>query len=212
MSGARPDQPALPLMAARTDGPADRAKEGQDETDDPTKISWCHELMPSTMADMGTGNYEPAEPDLVDGLVQLSFAVQQILGRVGAEYQLSIIQARLLGILRDREPTMAALARFLMLDKSSITGLVDRAERRGLVQRTASPRDGRSVQVALTRRGREIAGVFAHDVEYQITALVTGFTDTERRRLSGLASRVVRREAALKGLSLAPETGREPIR
>jgi DNA-binding MarR family transcriptional regulator len=43
---------------------------------------------------------------------------------------LSIPATRLLGVLRDREPTMLELAQLLELDKSSVTGLVDRAERR----------------------------------------------------------------------------------
>lgn len=66
------------------------------------------------------------------------------LGQVAPARGLSIVQARLLGILRDRRPTIKELANFLQLDKSSVTGLVDRAEERGLVQRTPSPVDGRS--------------------------------------------------------------------
>jgi MarR family transcriptional regulator, lower aerobic nicotinate degradation pathway regulator len=42
------------------------------------------------------------------------------------------------------------------LDKSSITGLVDRAERRGLVLRVPSVTDRRSVLVRLTAGGREM--------------------------------------------------------
>ena len=47
---------------------------------------------------------------LADGLVQLSFLVQATLGAVAAEEELSIVQVRLLGILRDREPGMLELA------------------------------------------------------------------------------------------------------
>ncbi|GMA61340.1 hypothetical protein GCM10025859_17800 [Alicyclobacillus fastidiosus] len=43
-----------------------------------------------------------------------------IIGRVGADYDLSIIQIRLLGILRDREPSMLQLAKYLNLDKSAL--------------------------------------------------------------------------------------------
>ena len=80
-----------------------------------------------------------------------------------ADHDLSIIQlrllaaTRLLGVLRDREPTMKQLARLLSLEKSSITGLVDRAERRGLVARLPSPLARRSVLVRLTEHGRSLA-------------------------------------------------------
>src|SRR6201999_1588681 len=79
----------------------------------------------------------------VDGLAQLSFLIQNTLARRAAAQGLSLIQTRLLGVLRDREPTMNELAALLELDKSSITGLVDRAERRGLVARVRSDTDRR---------------------------------------------------------------------
>lgn len=145
---------------------------------------------------------EHPESDLVSALVRLSFAVQMILGGVAAEYHVSVIQARLVGILRDREPTMAALARFLSLDKSSITGLVGRAERRGLVRRIAAPEDGRSVHVVLTQHGREVAATFAREVGRQVGALAGDFTDAERARLLELAERIVMKDAAMKGLEL----------
>jgi MarR family transcriptional regulator, lower aerobic nicotinate degradation pathway regulator len=141
-----------------------------------------------------------AESGLVSALVRMSFEVQMILGRIAATYEVSVIQVRLLGILRDREPTMAALARFLMLDKSSITGLVDRAERRGLVRRAASPQDGRSVQVVITAPGRQLAEAFARDVDQAVGALVDGLTGAERRRLAALAERIAATGTASRGL------------
>jgi DNA-binding MarR family transcriptional regulator len=153
------------------------------------------------MSGMGTD-----EAGLINILVRLSFTVQMVMGQAGAEHDLSITQARLLGILRDREPTMAGLARFLALDKSTITGLVDRAERRGLVRRVAAPQDARSVQVVLTARGRQVIEAFAVDVERQVSGLLTGFTDAERRRLAALAGRMVLKDAELKGLDLLTGT------
>src|ERR1700727_71995 len=88
-----------------------------------------------------------------DGLAQLSFVVQGMLEHRAAEHGLSIIQARLLGVLRDRTPTMNDLARLLGLDKSSVTGLVDRAERRGLVMRVPSTTDRRGTLGRLSTDG-----------------------------------------------------------
>lgn len=153
-----------------------------------------------------------AEPDLgvVDGLVQLSFLVQGVLARAAGEFDLSIAQVRLLGLLRDREPGMARLADFLQLDKSSVTGLVDRAERRGLVARAAVPGDGRAVRVALTAEGRRIGQAVAASVEQRIGDAVSGLTDTGRTRLSSLASQIVRREAEVNGFDLNPTLATRP--
>lgn len=144
----------------------------------------------------GSGRGEPPPDEravdlgIVDALVQLSFAVQGVLARVADGYELSLVQVRLLGVLRDCEPSMMELASFLSLDKSSVTGLVDRAERRGLVRRTTPPEDCRTVHVALTDRGRELAQAFAAQVERDLVVLVEPLSAAERKRLSVLASRV----------------------
>jgi DNA-binding MarR family transcriptional regulator len=143
------------------------------------------------------------ELGIVDGLVQLSFMVQAVLGRAASSYDVPIIQARLIGILRDRELGMAQLARVLNLDKSSTTGLVDRAEGRGLVRRTTVPDDGRAVHVVLTPKGAKLARAFVAEVEDQVNASVEVLSETERRRLSLLASQVVLHDAATQGLDLS---------
>ncbi len=98
----------------------------------------------------------PEEIGTVDAVVQLSFAVHGVLGRHAAAHELSITQLRLFGILRDHDPGVLELARHLGLGKSSVSGLIDRAERRGLVMRTAAPVDGRGVIVTLTEDGRRL--------------------------------------------------------
>ncbi|MEW1773047.1 MarR family transcriptional regulator [Streptomyces sp. NPDC086777] len=128
---------------------------------------------------------------LVDGLAQLSFLVQGALGKVAAEHGLSVIQLRLLGVLRDRTPGMQELAHHLGLDKSSMTGLVDRAERRDLVRRTPAPHDRRSFLVSITPQGQELARQCAALADRQIRELAAHLTDAQRARLSRLASAVV---------------------
>jgi MarR family transcriptional regulator, lower aerobic nicotinate degradation pathway regulator len=143
-----------------------------------------------------------ADLGLVDGLAQLSFAVQGALGRVAAAHDLSIVQARLLGILRDRRPTIKELAGFLQLDKSSVTGLVDRAEERGLVRRAPSAIDGRSVQVAITAAGQELVYQATAAFESELADLVAGLTPSQRTRLSAAATVVVAADARRRGIDI----------
>jgi DNA-binding MarR family transcriptional regulator len=128
---------------------------------------------------------------LLDALVQLSFTIHSILGRVGAGHDLSIIQIRLLGILRDREPSMLELAQYLNLDKSSITGLIDRAERRGLVQRTVSPKDRRGFNVKVTPDGIQLIQVVGHEIYSQINEITTVLSPSERSQMAELASKIL---------------------
>jgi DNA-binding MarR family transcriptional regulator len=131
---------------------------------------------------------------LVDALAQLSFLVQGVLAEATADHDLSIVQTRLLGILRDREPTMNELGAYLNLDKSSITGLVDRAERRGLVRRTTSSRDRRSVQVSITDAGRRIAEQVSTKFDHRMAAITARLTEAERTRLTTLTARLLRND------------------
>lgn len=137
-----------------------------------------------------SGPVSAAVPDLglVDGLVQLSFLVQGTLAKVAAEHGMTVVQLRLLGVLRDRTPGMQELARHLGLDKSSMTGLVDRAERRGLVRREPSPDDRRGVRVSLTDEGRELARTGTGEAGRRVSELAARLTGPQRAQLSRLAS------------------------
>jgi MarR family transcriptional regulator, lower aerobic nicotinate degradation pathway regulator len=137
-----------------------------------------------------------------DGLAQLSFLVQGILERRAREHDLSVIQIRLLGVLRDRMPTMNELARLLGLDKSSVTGLVDRAERRGLVVRTPSTADRRAVLVSLTDRGRSLASAGAARFDADISLLLECLPPSDRYALSRLISQLLVTHATDQGIDL----------
>ncbi|WP_030908101.1 MarR family winged helix-turn-helix transcriptional regulator [Streptomyces sp. NRRL F-5126] len=134
---------------------------------------------------------ESADLGIVDALARLSFAVQGELGSVAAENGLSLVQLRLLGVLRDREPGMRELADHLGLDKSSMTGLADRAERRGLLRRTPAPHDKRAVRVSLTPQGHELARAATDEAGRRILALTAHLTDAQRSQLSCLAGMLV---------------------
>jgi DNA-binding MarR family transcriptional regulator len=131
---------------------------------------------------------------MLDALVQVSFSVQERLAGVAARYDLSVTQARLVGILRDREPTMSDLGAHLGLEKSSVSGLIDRAERRGLVTRTTGHADGRAVHVRLTDHGAQLAIRFADEVYGELDALLAPLSDRDRRRFSELAGVIVARQ------------------
>jgi DNA-binding MarR family transcriptional regulator len=134
---------------------------------------------------------QPADALLVDALGQVSFTVMATLSRVAAANDLSLTQLRALAILRDREPRMAELAEHLGLDRSSVSGLVDRAAKRGLVSRVASDTDRRSTRVALSADGRRLAGEIAGEVAVVVGDLTAGLSDAEQRQLTGLLERLL---------------------
>lgn len=128
---------------------------------------------------------------LVDALAQLSFAVQMALTEVASAHELSLTQLRLLAIVRDRTVAMADLARHLGVDRSSATGLIDRAEKRALVQRELRPGDGRGVQVRITPAGQDLATTIAAQAARRLHALTAVLSARERADLTTLITRVI---------------------
>ena len=138
--------------------------------------------------DAGT---EAVPTELLDNLVLTSFTVIALLSRTAAEHDMSLTQLRMLAILRDRTPAMADLAAFLGLERSSVSGLIDRAARRGLVQRVASSDDGRSVQVSLTEDGHRLAAQVTGQVAGLIAPLTGTLSRAEQNRLTLLLGKML---------------------
>jgi len=149
----------------------------------------------------------PSDLGIVEALVRLSALVQQVLAEVADGFGLSVLQSRLLGVLRDREPSMARLGSLLGLDKSSTTGLVDRAQRKGLAHRVEVPEDRRAFRVVLTERGRDLDRAIATEVSRQVTGLTDGLSAADRERFSQLASQVIQQHAAARGIDLSTSEG-----
>jgi DNA-binding MarR family transcriptional regulator len=113
-----------------------------------------------------------------------------------------VIQTRLLGVLRDRTPTMNELATMLDVDKSSASGLVDRAERRGLVRRVASNADRRVVRVELTDVGHALVHEVAGGFEADVAMLLGRLSVSDRSSLTRLVSQLLVAHADAHGIDL----------
>jgi DNA-binding MarR family transcriptional regulator len=138
------------------------------------------------------GNASAAEQAaLTDVLVQVSFMTMAVLSSVAAGSDLSLTQLRVLAILRDRRVRMSALAAYLGLDRSTMSGLIERAEKRGLAARAPGPGDGRAVDVFLTRGGAELADALYTRIEQELAPETGRLSPGERRRLQTLLGRLV---------------------
>lgn len=138
----------------------------------------------------------PSTPDpTTEALVRLSFAMHARMAARASMEQVSVTQIRLLGILRDRQPTMNELGALLDLDKSSVSGLVDRAVARGLVQRERHEHDGRAVRVRLEARGRELIEGITERFEADLATLLGTLSGDEQRQWRQLTERLLLADA-----------------
>jgi DNA-binding MarR family transcriptional regulator len=90
-------------------------------------------------------------------LVRFFFAQREHLPTLGSEIDLSPAQCHVLHLIEPGRPLpMRRLAETLSCDASNVTGLVDRLEARGLVQRQASSEDRRVKVLQLTPAGSRL--------------------------------------------------------
>lgn len=129
--------------------------------------------------------------DVTEGLMRLSFLVQEIYARVSERHDLTPVQAKLLCVVADGPRGMADLANHFGVERAALTGLVDRVERRGLAERTAVPGDRRALRVAPTESGCQAVFAFKAEIETELRALVADLSPELGEHLREALARIV---------------------
>jgi DNA-binding MarR family transcriptional regulator len=109
------------------------------------------------------------------------------VGAVGAWLQLDLTlpQLRLLYLLaREGSATPGALARTLRLAPSTVTGLLDRLDERGLVRRDDDPSSRRCVVASATEAGAALIDDLVASRREQLSALFARLSEEERARIT----------------------------
>jgi MarR family transcriptional regulator, organic hydroperoxide resistance regulator len=103
---------------------------------------------------------------------ELFHASKRRFHAVASEFELSPPQVRALGVLEpDRPVPMSELAEALHCDNSNVTGIVDRLEDRGLVERRSASHDRRVKMLAVTARGADVRARLAERLQEAPEAL-----------------------------------------
>lgn len=99
------------------------------------------------------------EESILRSLRRILRAVALHSRQLQRQHALTAPQLICLRFLRDRDepPTAGELARGMSLSQATVTGLLDRLERRGLVERQRGTRDRRRVRALLTEAGRRVS-------------------------------------------------------
>jgi DNA-binding MarR family transcriptional regulator len=131
------------------------------------------------------------EIGVVAALVRSAFLVNAVYAESSREHGLTPQQGQLLCVLMGKPYGMGELGATLGLAKSSLTGLVDRTGRNGLVRREPDPQDMRAVRVALTPQGRRLAEEFYVETCRRVEKLPAALSAAERDTLAALLGRIV---------------------
>ncbi len=129
--------------------------------------------------------------DVASALVKLSFLVQSVYAEVSEASGLTPQQAQLMCVLCNQNLGMAQLAQTLGIEKSSLTGLVDRVEKLGFVSRKVSENDARSSIVQLTKIGTNVVLKFRGEATAKLNELVACMPKRYRDTFTDIAGRIV---------------------
>ncbi|WP_305785395.1 MarR family winged helix-turn-helix transcriptional regulator [Symbioplanes lichenis] len=125
-----------------------------------------------------------------DMLVWLALVIQRRYAQICAEHDLTTAQAQLLCTVKDRPYRMAELAASMDMAKNALSQLVDRTERRGLVERSSPERDRRVIALDLTPAGRKIAESLYADVAERLPGIADSLSAEDQQLLRRLATAV----------------------
>jgi MarR family 2-MHQ and catechol resistance regulon transcriptional repressor len=115
-------------------------------------------------------------------------------------HDISITQCNALEALARRGGlTLGELAAHLYLDKSTASRVVDALQRKGYVDRTTHPDDGRAVRLVTTPQGKELYQSIRKGLLADEQRLLAGFDPEVRQVLPQLIARLARAVASRLG-------------
>lgn len=130
---------------------------------------------------------------------QIGMVQRTRIGAAFTELGLTFAQAHALRLLDpDRPSPMSSLADLLVCDASNVTGIADRLEARGLIERRSFGADRRVKTLALTPAGVEIRARVV-DLMSEPPAAIAALSSEDQRNLRDILRRAVEHLPAAAG-------------
>ncbi|WP_261565385.1 MarR family winged helix-turn-helix transcriptional regulator [Frankia gtarii] len=130
-------------------------------------------------------------PRLEDALVQFAHLIDHLFADASRGLGLTPQQVQLLCELIRGPVGMTELTGILHVERSSLTGLVDRVEHRGLVRRVRNRADRRVIQVALTAKGTQLAMKSYDSVTAKVAELTNGVAPANATLLAAIVAGIL---------------------
>jgi DNA-binding MarR family transcriptional regulator len=137
-----------------------------------------------------TRRTDPVTMEVVELIGDVVARFYEDYEEAAGDHTLTGAQARLLSLLSLEPLPMRKLAQKLKCEPSNVTGIVDRLETRGLVERRPDPADRRVKLAAATEEGRRVARSLRESLRFAREPLA-GLSDEERLALRGLLRRML---------------------
>ncbi len=160
--------------------------------------------MPRASENANISEFSDETDDIIDRIVfrirRLIQAEERHTKALNKQYAVSAPQLNsLTALLKNGPSTPSQIAGHILVESSTVTGIIDRLESKGFVRRIRSAEDRRKIYVELTQEGRSFA---SHAPPPIRTELHKGLRGIERDKL----------ETVLEGLSILTELLDHPRR
>ncbi|OKJ33253.1 MarR family winged helix-turn-helix transcriptional regulator [Streptomyces sp. CB01580] len=139
---------------------------------------------------MATTRSDPLTLEVVELIGTVVARYYEEYDEAAAAHSLTGAQARVLGLLALEPMPMRRIAQKLKCEPSNVTGIVDRLESRGLVERRPDPADRRVKLAAPTERGTRTARELRDSLTFAREPLAE-LSDADRTMLRDLLRRML---------------------
>lgn len=115
----------------------------------------------------------------------------RFLSQKVSELNLTSVQAMILGFLdMEDQITSSELGKRAELDSATLTGILDRLESAGFIERKDNPDDRRSIHIHLTQKGKAMSREATRVIAAANTEFLQVLTETQKRDLHGIIQKL----------------------
>jgi DNA-binding MarR family transcriptional regulator len=131
--------------------------------------------------------------DIIYQIRRLIQAASLYTKELNKKYQVSVPQLNCLLILYENGPLPPSqIARQILVKSSTVTGIIDRLEQKGLVERKRSSPDRRVITIELTEAGRTLAEDAPPPIQQKIMDGLKNLSNLELRKISASLNMLTR--------------------
>ena len=115
----------------------------------------------------------------------------RFLSQKVSQLNITSVQAMVLGFLDDEDRiTSSELGKRTELDSATLTGILDRLEVAGFIERKGNPDDRRSIRIHLTKQGRLMSQEATRVITEANSEFLEVLTDAQKRDLHGIIKKL----------------------
>jgi len=115
----------------------------------------------------------------------------RFLSQKVSQLNVTSIQAMVLGFLDDEDRiTSSELGKRTELDSATLTGILDRLEAAGFIERKGNPDDRRSISIHLTKQGKLMSREATRVITEANLDFLKVLTDAQKRDLRGIIKKL----------------------